>query len=237
MKKEKDMKKEKEMEDFSKLLNTLRDGSLAVAFVAFGVGKNNIDLDKVKDIIKIKSDPDSKKEAAAVLEAFNEALKSMKAHDVEYSLNMLLEIEERIEATYPQGHKPMPLTLIPFGFYLGELIARTIPDAKWEPNATTIWDVAVSFKMANQKGTFMAKPFRRASKYWDDREDKMSALYRTCEFMSEIEFTKEYIAQRADKDGWIYMESGDKFRMMEKDKSEFTEEELKTWSNGSKKKK
>jgi hypothetical protein len=215
-------KLEEGMHDYSGLIDTMNNGSLSVLFAAIGIGKTGIDFSKIEDILKLKENREK------ALEAFDEAARS-KAKDIEYSLDQLIEIEKTIDERYPVGHNPFPTTLIPFGLYLGELIVRTIPGAELVKSAPSMWDITVKFKMASQEGWFQAKPFRRVSKFWKNREDRMSSFFRMCEFMSEIEFTEEYIKSRADEDGWIYMESGDKFRMMKKGKDGLSEEELKTW--------
>lgn len=135
---------------------------------------------------------------------------------LKYNEAELLMIEDKIEEMFPEGHKPLPTTLIPFGFYLGKYIIKKIPGAEWtfpeSNNDDDIWDVGIKFK-ASMAGEMVIKPFLRAKKFWMRREDKMSTLAHVACFNSEIEMDKDYWTKRTDDDGWITMASGDMFRL------------------------
>ena len=161
-------------------------------------------LINIEDITKVKSEDLQ----------YNRDVHKLKYNDAELSL-----IEKKINEKYPQGHKPLATTVIPFGFYLGEMIIKKIPGAKWnvsdEDNKNgDIFDISVEFK--NPKGYSMrAKPFMRAKKYWINREDRMTTFLRMLCFNTEITMDREYWSRRADQDGWITFAWQDMFRMFE----------------------
>lgn len=137
---------------------------------------------------------------------------------LKYTEKELELIEQKINDVFPQGHEPLPTTLIPFGFYLGELMIRKIPGAKWkitdEVNASNnVFDIFVEFE-ANG-GTMQMFPFKRAHRFWMKREDRMSAMVLMIEITSEITMDKEYWSLRTDKDGWITMASGCMLRLFQ----------------------
>ena len=198
----------KESQDYSSLINGMRGGHAAMLLGVLGIGNTKLDVaDLVEDLMR-----DASKESI-------KAKVNEHKNDLTYSLDELFKIEKVIDERYPAGHKPLYTTMIPFGFYLGELMVTTIAGAEWVTDAASISDIAVKLRMPSGEYSYW-KPFMRVQMYWKNREDRMSTFYKMCEFLSEIEFSKEYLESRMDADGWIYMESGDAFRMRTKDKSE-----------------
>jgi len=144
-------------------------------------------------------------------------------HKLKYSEDELEAIERKIIEKFPEGHQPKPTTLIPFGFYLGQLIIKKIPGAKWCPtDDDDIFEVSVEFT-DNEGNTMKVKPFIRAMKFWKKREDRMSSFLRMICFNSEIKLDEEYWSMRADEDGWITMAWGDMFRYF---KQEITDKDF-----------
>ena len=144
---------------------------------------------------------------------------------LQYSDKELRLIEEKINDMFEVGHEPMATTLIPFGYYLGELLIRKFPGSKWvvtdEVNKSNdIFEVYV--EIAAGTGKAQVRPFIRVSKYWKNREDRMSSLVRMIELTSEIQMDPEYWSKRADEDGWIQLASGDAMRMFQTKKNKDT---------------
>jgi hypothetical protein len=142
---------------------------------------------------------------------------------LKYTLEELEEIEDRVDELFPQGHVPQATTIIPFGFYLGELLRKKIPGAEWnfDPKRNApedLLEMSIKFTTSNG-GVGHAKPFTRASKFWDNREDKMSTFVKMIEFNSEVELDPAYWSKRADDDGWIEMPNEMKFRFFVGEKS------------------
>lgn len=135
-----------------------------------------------------------------------------------YTEAELINIEELLNKNFPKGHEPLATTLIPFGFYLGEFFIRKFDNAKWviddedNKDMNNIFNASVEFDGLN-KARMQVRPFLRVDKFWKNREDKMTALYRVMSFTSEVNMNPEYWSKRADKDGWIQMASGDMLRM------------------------
>lgn len=82
---------------------------------------------------------------------------------------------------YPNGPE-LHTTGIPFGWYLGEVIVRNIPGAKWveKPNLFE-WEVRVPVKMQlenkMQEVTASAMPFVRISKFFSDPTDGLKVFF------------------------------------------------------------
>lgn len=135
-----------------------------------------------------------------------------------YTEAELINIEELLNKTFPKGHEPLSTTIIPFGFYLGEFFIRKFENAKWvvadedNSNINNVFKSVVEFDGLNG-GRMQVKPFLRVEKFWKNREDKMTCLFRVMSFTSEINMDPEYWSKRADNDGLIQMATGDMLRM------------------------
>jgi hypothetical protein len=135
--------------------------------------------------------------------------------DIDYTFESLMKCEEAINNLYPEGHKPLPTTLIPFGFLLGETIVRKL-GGEWDYDADSIWNVKV--KVINKSdGEMVLKPFLRIEKFWKDRSDAMSAMYRMVEYSSGADLSPENIGRFEDDDGWVHFPDGFKFRLRRSD--------------------
>lgn len=133
---------------------------------------------------------------------------------VNFSTKQLEIIEDMIDKQYPVGHKPMATTLIPFAYYLGECIIRSVPGAHWHvpDDADSLNMLTVSLKSTDTN--HLVYPFTRAAKFWHDRTDRMSTMVRMTQFMAEIQHTRSYLSKRIGKDGWIQSYYGDCYRIM-----------------------
>jgi hypothetical protein len=143
--------------------------------------------------------------------------------ELKYNEEELTAIEDKINEMYPQGHKPLPTTLIPFGFYLGELLRKKIPGSEWkipDEKDVSVWDMCIEFKNTDG-GKMQAHPFRRIEKFWKNRDERMVSFIRMICFNSEVMMDKEYWSKRVDEDGWITMAWGDMYRMFLGSKEEF----------------
>jgi hypothetical protein len=139
---------------------------------------------------------------------------------LKYNEDELEEIEKKINVVFPEGHTPLATTLIPFGFYLGELIKKKIPGAEWKYTDTEdLWDLSVEYK-TSEGMSMQAKPFMRAQKFWKKREDRMLSFIRMICFNTEVTMDKEYWSKRVDEEGWITMAWGDMYRLFIGDKGE-----------------
>jgi hypothetical protein len=151
-----------------------------------------------------------------LLEKIVLAMLKMNQDKLKYTETELEEIENKINEVFPAGHKPLNTTLIPFGFYLGELLKRKLGgDAKWvvpdEPNVG-IFDAVIEFS-TDGVGRMEARPFQRAEKFWKNRDDRMISFIRMICMNAEVKMDKDYWTQRADEDGWVTMAWGDMYRM------------------------
>lgn len=151
-----------------------------------------------------------------ILETIVLAMLKMDQDKLKYNETELAEIEKKIDEVFPQGHKPIHTTLIPFGFYLGQLLIKKLGgDAKWfvpdEPNVT-IWDAVIQFTSGGI-GNLQAKPFTRAEKFWKNRDDRMVSFIRMVCMNCEVQMDKDYWVHRADENGWVTMAWGDMYRM------------------------
>lgn len=135
----------------------------------------------------------------------------------------LEDLEEKIDERFPQGHEPMLTTIIPFGYYLGEVLRKKIPGAKWKISdevneKNDIMKVVLEFTDGNGH-TMQAMPFKRVIKYWRNREDRMSSFVKMIEMTTEVQLDPDYWGKRADEDGWILMANDTMFRMFIGDKN------------------
>lgn len=140
-----------------------------------------------------------------------------KEKSLKYSEEELEMIEEKIDEMFPEGHKPKTTTLIPFGFYLGEVLKRKIPGAEWhvsdEANKSgDLFEIVIEFDNADGY-KMQAKPFIRVNKYWKKREDRMSSYVKLIEMNTEVQMDPEYWSKRTNEDGWISMANEMMFRM------------------------
>lgn len=135
-----------------------------------------------------------------------------------YTTRQLEVLERLVDDRFPVGHKPMPTTIIPFAFYLGECIVRNVPGAKWEiaKDASAINEIAISLTGSDtlsRLGTHVY-PFNRVWKFWNDRTDRMSTMLRMVMRMDEVQLNPEYLKKRIGADGWIQTFYGDCYRML-----------------------
>ena len=135
-----------------------------------------------------------------------------KYKSLKYTIAELEEIEEMIDKQYPVGHKPLSTTLIPFGFYLGEVLKKSIEKSHWviKPDKNNPEDL---FEATIKCNSMIAYPFRRVNKFWHDRSDKMSSLVRMISFTTEVSLDPDYWKHRANEDGWIHLINGEMIRM------------------------
>jgi len=205
-----------ESKDLKSLIASLQEGS---EFCDFMITKllhmdGSTDADLKKDYRKLF------KEGGA--DAFKDDMKNGKK--LKYTEEELEMIEEKINEIFPEGHEPLTTTMIPFGFYLGQLLRKKIPGAEWKVTdevnkKNSIWDVFIEFK--NSDGyTMQAKPFMRVDKFWRRREDKMSAFVKMIEMTSEIKMDPEYWNKRADDEGWIETANEMSFRVFQGSKKD-----------------
>lgn len=129
-----------------------------------------------------------------------------------YQPESLNEVEQKINEMYPEGHKAMPTTYLPFGFYLGETIVRNIPGAKWDiSEAGEFFDnIAITIDQSDEAKAKLF-PFRRVMKFWDDRTDGLSVFYRMINLMALGGINPEAV----QKGQWLHFPNGDAFRMTE----------------------
>ncbi len=140
-----------------------------------------------------------------------ELLSILASHEIDYSFKSLMVCEETINAMYPEGHKPLPTTLIPFGFLLGETIVRNL-GGEWNYDAEDIWDISINIK-SNNDNEMSIKPFLRVSKFWNDRTDAMTAMYRMIEYSTDADLSPENLGRFEDEEGWVHFPDGFKFRV------------------------
>lgn len=134
----------------------------------------------------------------------------------DYTPSSLDKVEKVIDSMFPEGHKPMESTLIPFGFYLGEVIVQNIPGAHWDIQETTKYlnEIAVVVPQAGDDNHIKIMPFVRISKFWSDRTDGLSVFYRMISRMA---------LGRVDLDStkpgeWVHFPNGDSFRVTKEKK-------------------
>jgi hypothetical protein len=132
----------------------------------------------------------------------------------EHTTDALKQLEELINVHYPQGHEPLPTTLIPFGVYLTKTLLMHLPEAKVDADVESVWDISVSYIPEWSKeegGTHQIFPFKRVHRFWKNREDAMSALFEMSKLISTTDPRK--LEFMADDEGWIRLPSGVMFRM------------------------
>lgn len=176
-----------------------------------------------KNNVGVKHEPS--KSSKELLEAFDEfkTIQEQENTTLKYTEKELQHIESKIDEIFPEGHEPYYSTLIPFGFYLGQLLIKKVKGARWyvppELNENgDIFDICVEHVRGDQ--TLRVQPFSRVKKFWMNRNDKMSVLVRMFEFQTEITLNHEYWSTRADEDGWITMPDGYMFRMFKAEKDD-----------------
>ena len=147
-----------------------------------------------------------------------------------HSLDALREMEESINEIYPEGHQPLATTLIPFGFYLGETMAKNF-DGHWdledkEGEEFNPFDMSVIIK-SNGDSKVKIFPFNRVGKYWQNREDALSTVYLMQEVL-RVYSPDQLQNMPADKDGWVEFGNGLTFRInKEEDLDDESKENLK----------
>lgn len=130
-----------------------------------------------------------------------------------YTYEALWELEELINDMYPEGHEPLPTTLLPFGHYLLRTLKANLFEYEVFPKQETVWDIYMEFE---QKGgmKMMVYPFERANKFWRNREDRMSSLLEMISFLTENDASSPKVQAMADEDGWIKLPKGSVFRLL-----------------------
>lgn len=137
---------------------------------------------------------------------------------VDFEPESLEVLEELINELWHEGTEPMPTTLIPFGFILGETMIRNLTDAKWVvDDANHFMEISVEIKMG--EGTQKVYPFLRVHKFFHDRTDGLAVMYR----MTNLFQLKFLDPKNIDSNEWVDLPNGDRYRMTTVDKNE-TEE-------------
>lgn len=210
-------KKLKKTQTLTSLIKKMQKDNMMDVMIMF-----LLKMDK-SSTVNVKEDRD--RSSKELLEIFDEMKMEQenKNLSLKYTEKELKLIESKIDEVFPLGHEPMYATLIPFGFYLGQLMIKKVPGAKWyvppELNEDgDIFDICVEHVREDQ--TLRVQPFKRVKKFWSNRNDKMSVLVRMFEFQTEIKLNNEYWSTRADEDGWITMPDGYMFRMFKADKDD-----------------
>jgi hypothetical protein len=131
---------------------------------------------------------------------------------VDFTLQTLFDAEEAINKNYPEGHMPLPTTLLPFGFLLGETIVRSF-NGEWVTDGVgEIWDIKVKIKDKDDK-EILLKPFLRVHKFWEDRTDGLAAMYLIIEYSIDADLSKDNMERFEDEEGWVHFPNGFKFRL------------------------
>lgn len=158
-------------------------------------------------------------------------LENMFDLDLDYSPFSLSAVEQQINESYPEGHKVMEdTTYIPYGVYLGEVIVKNFPNAKWcvDKDTTYLSDVYISIPYG-KKGEgmdFRAFPFMRIYKFWKDRTDSLVAYYNMIKASTDGTLRKYATGDNAGK--WVTLPNGTRVRVHEVKKGDDEYENLVT---------
>jgi hypothetical protein len=166
----------------------------------------------------------------AVLEENNEeVLKMFGLTDIDYSIESLEMVEMLINAFFPEGHEPLPTTILPFGYYLGEVIRRNTALSNWEiEEDCDVWDIKLKLQMPGADNKAEIKPFLRAYRFFLDRSDGLAAMARMIQMMSIFDTDSlEEAIEEADEDGWIHLPNGDSFRIHQLNQQDEEYDEIK----------
>lgn len=131
-----------------------------------------------------------------------------------YTYDAVKDLEKVVNEVYPQGHKPLTTTYIPFGLYLGKTLIDNIENAEWGGlDEDHIWDIYIEIKQKNDE-SMRVFPFKKIISFWEDRSNNLTSVIKMCEFVTNYDISdKELMKQFEDKDGWIHFETGDCFRV------------------------
>lgn len=90
---------------------------------------------------------------------------------IDFTMASLKKLENTINRMYPLGHEPMSTTLMMIGLYVGEVLIKNIPGARWNikgENPFKDWEIKIDMKELDQ---FTAYPVQRVRNFWFDRTD------------------------------------------------------------------
>lgn len=131
-----------------------------------------------------------------------------------FTYEAIKELQDITNEVYPQGHKSLPTTKVPYGLYLGKMILDHIEGAQWVTDVDSIWDIYITFiqKNGDEMRVF---PFIRVNKFWDNREDSLAAVFKMCQFVTTYDVSdKKVMDEFTDKDGWVHFAGGECFRIL-----------------------
>lgn len=132
--------------------------------------------------------------------------------EVTYTPESLDKVEAAINRMFKPGKPMFDTSYIPFGFYLGETIVQHIPGSKWDTGeAEYIADIKVVCKGPNDTRAEVY-PFRRIMKFWEDRTDGLTVMFRTLQLMSAGGLAPDNMKQGK----WVNFPNGDKIRIRDK---------------------
>ena len=151
---------------------------------------------------------------------------------LKYTLAELGDIEDMLDKQYPIGHIPQSTTLIPFGFYLGQVLKKTFENSQWiiskdKSEAHHLFEMTIKCELDKNGIGIIVYPFKRVNKYWKDRSDRLTSLVKMISFTTEISMDPDYWKHRADDDGWIRLINGEMLRVFKTDKDDLQFENAK----------
>lgn len=149
-----------------------------------------------------------------------EFLASLASISTNYDTKTIKEIEAFIKATFPRGgNPPLATTILQFGVLFARTLIKNF-GATWDTENDSDYLDDINLIIDLGKGSSLKiRPFMRVSKFFDDPEDSMLAMYYMIDFNANNDIhSEEYKERFADEDGWISINTPDglmKFRGIE----------------------
>lgn len=132
-----------------------------------------------------------------------------------YTAKQLDELEDLFEARFA-GKEILDTTIIPFGFYYGETLVRTIPGAHWSNlKQQNPYDITVTIPIRQDFGPMFVNPFRRFYGFHEEPENKPSTQLWLCQMLHQYEYAELIEKGEPMTDGWYKFPGGHVIRLVQ----------------------
>ncbi len=98
----------------------------------------------------------------------------------DYSLENLKYLEKIIIEKFSSNKNVLTSEIIPFGFFLGQFITNTIPNAFWDDirvSEVNTEEMSISIGLTGVSSKLMLFPMKRAARFFADQEDSIVSFY------------------------------------------------------------
>jgi hypothetical protein len=106
----------------------------------------------------------------------------------QYTLENLKNMEKIICDNFSESKTVATNEIIPFGFFLGQLITNTIPNAYWDDVQfleTNTEEMTISIGLSGVSSKLMLFPMKRAARFFANSADSIVSFYEITKMISE----------------------------------------------------